>query len=537
MCFLLFFFKIGARDLWNPDEPRYAQVSREMLETGDWVVPHLNGDVYKEKPPLYFWLVALMSKPCGNVNETTARLPSALAATLVVLLTYFLGLKILGDLEAFLGAAMMATSAQFFWIGRTGALDALLTLCILAALVTFYFACIRERPLYFVLGYLFLIPAALTKGPVGVAIPIIVMLTFLLVEIVLREDGSKKRLVWFWAATLIGLLLVAGLVLPWLYAAYQRSGGVYGSLSELSRQTGGRVFKSYSHRGPVYYYLVEILWQFLPWTVFLPLTLFSIWRKGDLRNNRPIRFLVVWFASIFLFFTLISGKRSQYIMPLFPAAGLLLGWALTVSDPEKGRLLGRRTFWMPLSLIALGFAGGIVGFVIYIGMNAPRHLPVMLIAGLVCVTALGAIIWRCSARPPKVALIGIVALITITGALVFGYFKQIVELSGYASARPFCEEVLSEIDKDDSIFFYHSLRPNVHFYMHRRMPEFNRSNEKVAEALLDARRTFLVVEAGDMRRLEHGSTRYGFEIEELTHARVGSRDMIFVRITPAKTRN
>jgi len=232
-CFFLFFFRMGARDLWNPDEPRYAQVAREMMETGEWVVPHLNGEVYTEKPPLYFWLIALISKPFGDVSEVTARFPSSACATIVILLTYFLGTKMLGRREAFIGAAVMATSAQFVWIGRVGALDMLFTLSILAAMAVFYVAYAGKRPLLYVAGFAFLIPGVMTKGPVGIALPLVVMLAFLLTEVFLGKEGAKKQLAWFAVSTVVGLATIALVVVPWWREAHERSGGAYGSMSIL----------------------------------------------------------------------------------------------------------------------------------------------------------------------------------------------------------------------------------------------------------------------------------------------------------------
>ena len=91
-CFFLFFYKIGARDLWNPDEPRYAQVAREMLGTGEWVVPHLNGQVYTEKPPLYFWLIALIRLWRNREHRWLA-----LVAAIVMLIIYLIPHSVLGS--------------------------------------------------------------------------------------------------------------------------------------------------------------------------------------------------------------------------------------------------------------------------------------------------------------------------------------------------------------------------------------------------------------------------------------------------------
>ncbi len=527
ICYVLFFFRIGARDLWNPDEPRYAQVAREMLETGEWVVPHLNGDVYPEKPPLYFWLVALLSKPAGDVTEVTARLPSAISATLIVLLTFLVGSKMLGRREAFAGALILATSAQFFWLGRDGVIDLLLTLFILGALIAFYVGYADRRPLLYVAGFVFLVPAALSKGPVGIAVPVVVMLAFLLTEIFLRKDGARRQLGWFALATVVGLVIIAVFVVPWWRAAYERSGGAYGSLAILAKQTEGRILQSYSHRRPFHYYFGEILWEFLPWIVFFPLAAYAVRRKGNIRENRGLRFLVVWFLSVFVFFSLISGKRSQYLAPLLPAGGLILGWALTNSNPDEGRLRERREFSIPLiALLVLAVVGLVV-----IEVGAYRYVRDYIwfaSAGvLASVLALAVLCRQCLDRPPRAALAWVVAATVLTVAVVFGVVNPVAD--AFKSAQPFCNKVLASVKQGDGLFFFNYYKPNVHYYMHRRMPNLT-SNEEVKEALDHSPRVFLVEEWGRRSLLDLGPS---YEVEDVTRAQIGSRDVLCVLVRRA----
>ncbi len=531
-CYFLFFFRIGARDLWTPDEPRYAQVAREMLETGEWVVPHLNGEVYTEKPPLYFWLIALLSKPFGDVSEVTARLPSALASTFVVLLTYFLGAKMFGRREAFIGSAVMATSTQFFWIGRAGALDMVLTLSVLAALAVFYIAYAERRPLLYSAAFVLLVPGVLTKGPVALAVALVVMLAFLLTEVFLGKEGAKKQLAWFAVSTVVGLATIALVVVPWWREAHERSGGAYGSVSILIKQTKGRMIEAYSHKKPFYYYFGEIIWQFLPWTVFLPMTIHTVWRKGGLRQNQGLRFLVVWFISVFLFFTCISGKRSQYLLPLFPAGGLILGWALTVSNPFEGRIRKRKAFWVPLLALALGAAAGLVAVVVGAYLLARQFVPPAMVAAFVAGMCLALIVRQCLARPPSVALGCVAAITALAVSVFFGYIGPAVDK--YKSARPFCDKVLDAMDEGDALVFYSVYRPNIHYYMRRRMPRLD-SNEEVATALEQSPRVFFVLQRGKMGALQKGVANDMYEIEDVLRARVGSRDMLCVTAYPKNT--
>lgn len=520
--YFLFFFRIGEHDLWNPDEARYAQVAREMLHSGDWIVLHLNGKIYTEKPPLYFWSAAVLSRPFGDVSETTARLPSALAVLFTLLVTYLLGGALIGQRGALLGTLAMATTAQFIWIGRIGVLDMLMALFILTALALFYAGYERRNAILYLSGFLSLAPAALSKGPAGVAVPIIVMLVFLAIEMLLRKDGAGRELLRFGLCTLAGLGLVALIIVPWWRAAYERSGGVYGSFSVLLKQTRGRMIESYSHRQSVFYYFNNVLWQFMPWTVFIPLTAYAVREKGNLREHRGLRFLVVWFAAVFVFFTVISGKRSQYILPLFPAAGLLAGWALAEWGPLEGRLRERKEFLVPLVLLLVVSAAGLVTFPVAFHIFLPKYfwiaLPVVIVAAVVLFLAARA----APRRPPAFAVTFLVVASVILAVAVFGYVATAVDT--YKSARPFCSGVQTAMEPDDAVFFYRVYRPNINYYMGRNMKRLN-TNEEVLQALDGRQRVFLVLEQRRLKSLDLGDS---FVTEQVVREQVGSRDMVCV---------
>ena len=119
MGFLLFFYKVGDRDLWAPDEDEYAQMSREMIRYGHWIFPTVNGQPWAIKPVLYNWLIAAISLPGGDVNEFDARVFSALAALGTFLLTFYLGRSMFSPLAGFLGATVLGTSILFLKFARS----------------------------------------------------------------------------------------------------------------------------------------------------------------------------------------------------------------------------------------------------------------------------------------------------------------------------------------------------------------------------------------------------------------------------------
>jgi len=185
-CSLLFILGVGRWDLWNPDEPRYAQVAREMVDRGDWVLMHVNGNTYEDKPPLFFWLIALSSFLWQGFTSFSARFPSAFLSTLTVLLTFFLGKKLYGSRAGFLSALILATSFEFAYLSIRANIDATLTFFTTASLLFFlqWYQSNKveegekrdNRGLSIYGFYIGMAFATLAKGPVGFILPLLVSL-------------------------------------------------------------------------------------------------------------------------------------------------------------------------------------------------------------------------------------------------------------------------------------------------------------------------------------------------------------------------
>jgi 4-amino-4-deoxy-L-arabinose transferase-like glycosyltransferase len=208
---VLFLPGLGFRDLWNPDEARYAEVAREMGALGHWAVPYLNGEVYGEKPPLFFWAIAFCGWITGGLNETAARLPSALAAIGCLLLVYRIGERLFGRRAGWLAAAAFATCFKILWQGRFGQIDMMLTALVTLGVWFWVRAWTEERPRLHLLFFLCAGLATLAKGPVGLLPPLLSMVAFLLLT---RNTEELKRMRIGW-----GLLLWAAVVLAWLLPA------------------------------------------------------------------------------------------------------------------------------------------------------------------------------------------------------------------------------------------------------------------------------------------------------------------------------
>ncbi len=325
-CFVIYFLNLGGWDLWNPDEPRYAQVAKEMVDGGDWVLMHANGKTYEGKPPLFFWLIAFSSFLWQGFSSFSVRFPSALFGTLTVLLTFFLGRKLYGSRTGFLSALMLATSFEFAYLSTRANIDATLTFLTTVSLFFFWqwyrsqqveSGEGRDRGSASIYGfYICMALATLAKGPVGLVLPLLVSLIYLAIQ---RDWKAMKRM-----RLLTGMALVFAVVLSWYLPAAWKGGQSF--INEtLLRHTVYRFAKGSSHIRPFYFHFVNFPADFLPWFLFLPGAIVYALLKKREGVPKEFLFLLVWFVAIFLFFSFSKGKRTLYLLPLYPAVSLLVG--------------------------------------------------------------------------------------------------------------------------------------------------------------------------------------------------------------------
>jgi len=344
---ILYLPSVWNRDLWAPDEPKYAEAAREMTTTGDFILPHLNGDVYPEKPPLFFWLSIAASRVPGVPPGAGGRLVSVIASTATLLLTWRIGAIVMGEATGALAAFLLATSVLFWQLGQSGVIDPLLTaLCTTAAygFVSHRCGARTGMPIFYASCSL----GVLAKGPVGFIVPALTALAYTS----LRDGWRSLRA----SHPLWGIPLVIAPVALWLQAAASRGGSAYLE-TMLIKQNVGRAYDAFIHKEPLYYFLLILPVAFLPWTVFLPQALAASVRER-VGQVRPMLFPLAWFASTFILFSAISGKKTRYMLPLFPAAALLVaGWMMRRFFEPDGRIRHGRGAVIAAALLGVGFAG------------------------------------------------------------------------------------------------------------------------------------------------------------------------------------
>lgn len=351
---LLYIGLLGERPLFMPDETRYAEIPREMLASGDWAVPHLNGLRYFEKPPLGYWMTAISLGLFGE-NAIAARLPAALSAGFSALLLFWLLLRQgQGVRLAWLGAAIFLSSLLVFMLGVYNALDSQLNLWLSAALVMFFFAYQAPWALwrhgYLALFGLFCGLAFLTKGFLAFAVPVVVIVPFLL-----WEKRWRALLTWFWLP-----MAVAALVsLPWGLLVHAREADFWHYffwIEHIKRFAA----EDAQHAEPVWFYVPVLLLGALPWIFSWPAAVAGL-KRLDWQQSL-LRFALLWLLMPLLFFSAAKGKLPTYILPCLLPLSLLTALGLQsylATHTQRQRLLNTG-LWVGIGLfllLALSFLG------------------------------------------------------------------------------------------------------------------------------------------------------------------------------------
>ncbi len=347
---LAYIFPLGARPFMIPDETRYAEVPREMLATGDWIVPRLAGVRYFEKPILGYWLNAAAMGLLGD-NRFAARLPSSLSVGLTAFLVLLFVRRFTGNpFTATLAAAAFLVSPMIFAFGVFNIPDNALSLFLTAAMMAFFSAYAEKTPrlklAYLALFGGFIGLGFLTKGFLAFAVPVAVVVPFLAWE---RRWRDMIVLPWLPIAT---ALVVA---LPWCAAIHLREPSFWHYFFWVEH-VKRYVSESAQHPEPFWFFFPHLAWGILPWVAALPAAVMGS-RRTDLQSPL-VRFAWCWFLFPLLFFSASAGKIPTYILPCYPPLILLVALGLTRYF-ERG---GRGAFDLVCSVLAI--ATGVAGVVL-----------------------------------------------------------------------------------------------------------------------------------------------------------------------------
>ena len=345
---VVWFGSLATRSLIGPDEGRYASLAYEMMRSGDWVTPRLNGILYFEKPPMQYWLGAVFLHLFG-LNEFAARLWPALAGFLTALAVGTTAWRLWGRETGIRSFAVAASMTWVFGNAHFLTLDAGLTLFLTVALCAVLIAenvpatpTVRRNWIW--LAWAAMAGAVLSKGLVGIVIP---GATLVLTCLWRRDFGPWRRMHW-----VSGLVIFLVLAAPWFVLVSMRN-PTFAQFFFIHEHFARYLTKVHQRTGAWWYYLPLLLAGMLPWTSALP------WlgprRAADAspRTIAPADFLFVHSAFILLFFSASGSKLPSYILPMFPALALLIGLRMQQASPRvlRGHLLVPIIVWA-IALVA-----------------------------------------------------------------------------------------------------------------------------------------------------------------------------------------
>ena len=296
--YILLIHNLGSIALWDPDEPRQAIVAREMIERNDYIHTYLNGEPNLWKPPFYSWMIVLASKITGNLDEFASKAPSAIAAGLLVLITFFLGSRLADPRTGFLSGMVLLTNFQFLGNARESVMDMTFAFFIGLTIFLNYLAIKKENRWLLVLSFIPASLAILTKGPAGLLIPGCITFIYLLIT------KKTKR---FFLPLVCGCFFSVALAMIWFLLA----GREYFDEIILN-QNFTRYVNAFDHKENFFYYFHKLFFNFLPWSILLPFSIYHAFRK---KYWLPL----IWFLFTFLFFEISTSKRAIYLLSLYPA--------------------------------------------------------------------------------------------------------------------------------------------------------------------------------------------------------------------------
>lgn len=491
LCLFLYFWGLGNLPFFTKGEPREGLQVWEEVHHGEWILPLRNGTEIPSKPPLFHWIGGLLSLLLGRVDELTVRLPSAIFATLGVLLVFWHGYRRWDANVGLYAGAITATSFEWIRSATHARVDMVLATCLIATYVALERVLSAEKPergpliaLYLSMGL-----AALAKGPVGFVLPGLVTLVYL----ACRRDLWRlldMRLV-------TGGLVTLAIAGSWYAAAIATAGDEF-VMKQLWKENVGRFFAAdesgAGHVHPWHYMIPAFFGGYMPWSVFvIPLGVW-LWDQRNHLERRHMLFPLAWFATIYAFYSLSEGKRSVYLLPTYPAVSLVLGvwW----ND------LVRRSSQMPAAVVSLfRVAAVLVGALLLVTMailvgerfgveplswlapilhekdaaNLPvvqrimrQRFEILLLWLVLLLPVIGLLFASVRQKRWLPVLAALVGFIASTVAIIHAVFHPAIAWA--RTFKPLMTVVRDLVGPEDELVFYEMFDYSVVFYSRRHIP-------------------------------------------------------------------
>jgi 4-amino-4-deoxy-L-arabinose transferase-like glycosyltransferase len=564
----LLFWDLGALGLTDRDEGSNAEAAREMIESGDWITPTLNGEPRFAKPILLYWLIGASYRVFG-VSEWSARLPSAVFGVLLILLQYGFLSRVRGPMAGLFGALMLLLNLEIVSIGRLVLTDSVLIFFTTLAIYGFWLGLVSTRHFMW-LFYIGMALGTLTKGPVGFLIPLLAVVPYLTITRRWRHYRHE-------GFPLAGMLLFILLAAPW----YGLMLWIHGSHYTTSAQadTVGRFFTVIGgHGGTVLFYIPVILIGFFPWSGLLPIALgqaLAHWRdirqrtgdasgvrrdaKGGYAHASPVThhaspapvpmelefFASLWLIAGFIFFSVSATRLPHYIAPLFPAAALLTAslWNRGLVDPAARGLRGAIRLMMVLGyLLGIALAAAPEVYRLFIDTivkefpiadqvgpgTGPVMCGVILLLGMATVGYFGlsekrrpGAFWAASAVIIAILFVGLKSTLPRLHHFFIDPPHQLAYVAGV------------NLNPEDRLVLYGPPKPSYIFYARRRVAMIKPGEElKMVPLLTQPGRTMILLQSRLRGTLPSETSTYSVILERYGYSLLASQPVIQVPEPP-----
>ena len=498
---LPFFINLGGNSLWDGNEGFYAEPAREVVESGNYLIPTYNYQPRFKKPPLATWIIAFSYQTLG-VSEFAERLPIAIAAILTIWITYLLG-KLAADKElGIISALVLATMLKFMIYCRQYAGDIFLTLFISLTMLYFARAMIeterKKQNLYKLLAYLAMGLGMLDKGIVAIVVPMTMVGLFILL---LRRWELIKLL---FSPT--GYVITGVVGASWYTLMYWKYGWDFIQVNIINETVKRYVTDELGGRA-IYYYVGVYFSETLPWSIFIiPATIywFKWWKEEKLNISQEklksfLPFLtIIWFIFIFIFFSLAIGKRAVYLVALYPAAAIIIAYYFRFNLFNHNKLLTNLHIALSLLLSIVCLASSVIIFLAYQKLEIRTNLIYLAITALVLLS-LGLI-----ASLKKLELQLPVILVS-TWLLILSITLIMPKIEFYRPIPHFAQIIKAQASSTDKIGTFSVDTPSLMFYTQRAIFQ-NWKLEDMLKELADDKTTYFVTREDFLATLKQNTS-------------------------------
>lgn len=486
-CLAMFFARLGSYGIIDPGDGYFAEAAREMVESGNYVTPHLNYQVYFSKPILIYWLIASAYHAFG-ISEFAARFWSAALSTCLVLATYWLGRTILNRKSGLLAGLILMTSPLVVTFARLSMVDSPLTCFVGLAVVALLMTTVAGSRRWWPVFYVSLALSVLIKGPVGVVLVAGAFVVFLIARRPSPDVLNQwlVRLHPWW-----GVLILLAIVLPWHLAVAQDTDWLFLKVFYLYENLDRFRGQLNHEHHEIWYYLPVLAYGFFPWVIFLPSAIANLLavRRPDphaasLNNARlgsdGLFFLACFAATVVVFFTLSATKLQTYVLPAFPALAVLVA---SVLDRWTGQP-AKAPRWLKLALGALAVLAIGAALAVLVAAIFARGVPVWvkLIGSLTGFLLATGLVWvflvfrRGRSAVPLYTLVAI----TVTGCALI---SQIAFEVGYRYRNAGLHQLIGPlIGRRAKVAFYQEFKPSMMFYLRRPVDTFFIADQLISES-------------------------------------------------------